>query len=130
MGQGGELCVRGEAQSDELGEGEGVDESELAVGQEVGEPQLLFEPDEAVLRAQCGHAADAGHGEEDNGHGDPPEVGVLVTRPGVDGCIDGEAQVEQQHGNDEEVEERVEARVVFVGLWLSHVDDDSAVGLR
>ena len=49
--------------------------------------------------------------------------------PGVDGRVDGEAKVEQQHWQNEEVEGRIEARVVFVGLWLRHVNDDSAGGL-
>ncbi len=130
LGESGEFGVGCEAQGDELREGDGVDEAELIFGQEVGEAELLFEADDAILCAEGGHAADAGHGKEDQRHGDPPEVRVLECGPSVNGRVDREDEVEQKHGDDEEVKRRVVARVVFVGLWLSHEDDDSAVVLR
>ena len=57
-------------------------------------------------------------------------MGVLIKGPGMDGRVDGEAQVDGQHRNNEEVEERVVAGVVLIGLWLSHRSDDSAGMLR
>ena len=38
----------------------------------------------------------------------------------MDGGVDGEAEVEEQQGKYGEVEERLEAGVVFVGLGLGH----------
>lgn len=43
-----------------------------------------------------------------------------MSRPVVDGEVDGEDEVEQKHGQDKEVKERVEALVVFVVLRSGH----------
>jgi hypothetical protein len=129
-GEGWEFGVGGKAEGNELLEGDLVDEIELVVGEEVGEAELLFEADDAVLRTEGGAAGDAGHGHEDDGHDDPPEMGMGEEGPGVDGRVDGEDEVEEQERKDEEVKEGVPARVVFEGLRLSHSSDDSAARLR
>jgi hypothetical protein len=45
---------------------------------------------------------------------------VLVAWPIVNGDVDGEDEVEQEQGQNEEVEERVPARVVLEILWSRH----------
>ncbi len=49
LGEGGDFGVGGEAEADVLIDGEGIDEAELLFVEEVGEAQLFFEADEAVL---------------------------------------------------------------------------------
>ncbi len=119
-GESGEFGVGGEAESDELLDGDLVDEAEVFFVEEVGEAELLFEADEAVLireRVLAGLAEDE---QKHDGHHDPPEVGVFEAGPCVDGHVDGEAQVEQEHRREEEVEGGVPAGVVFERLRLSH----------
>src|SRR5467141_1489388 len=43
-----------------------------------------------------------------------------VFGPAVDGDVDGEDEVEQEDGHDEEVEGWVDAGVVFIGLGRGH----------
>jgi len=126
VGEGGYFGVGGEAEANELVDGEGVDEAELVFRQEVGEAELFFEADEAVLVLEGVAAEDAGHDEEQDRHHDPPQVDVDAAGPGVDGRVDREDEVQQQHRQDEEVKRRVEARVIFERLRLSHRCDDSA----
>ena len=126
LGEGGDFGVGGEAEADVLIDGEGVDEAELVFGEKVGEAKLLFETDEAVLVLEGVAAKDSSHDEEHDRHDDPPQVHVGKVGPAVDGRVDGEDQVQQQHRQDEEVKRRVEARVILEGLWLSHSSDDSA----
>src|SRR5882757_1349157 len=80
------------------------------------ETQAFFEADDAVLNGQGAAARKAGHDEEDDGHRDPPEMESPMLRPMVDGDIDGEDEVEQEHGQHEEVKGRVEACMVLEGL--------------
>lgn len=122
----GYFCVGGKAQTDELPYGEGIDQAQLIFSEEVGEAELFFETNDAVLSSQSGGSAVARDHEEDDRHGDPPQMRVLIKRPGVDGCVDCETQIQQQHRQKEEVKDRVVACVVLVGLWLSHNSDDSA----
>ena len=126
LGEGGDFGVGGEAQADELVDGEGFDETELIVVEEVGETKLLFETDEAVLVLESVAAGEAGHAEEHDCHDDPPQVSVHVAGPGMDGRVDCEDQIQQQQRYQNEVKLRVESRVVLEGLWLSHSSDDSA----
>ena len=98
----------------------------MVFGEEVGEAELLFEADDAVLVLQGVHAHDAGENEEHDRHDDPPEVEALVDGPGVDGRPDREEDVQQRQGREEEVERRVEARVVLERLRLGHSCDDSS----
>ena len=126
LGQGGNFGVRGEAQADELIDGQGVDEVELVFGEKVGEAELLFEADDAVLIFESIAAREAGQDEENDGHDDPPEVAVSEEGPGVDGRVDCEAEIQEEKRKDEEVKGRIEARVVLEGLRLSHSSDDSA----
>jgi hypothetical protein len=84
------------------------------------EAQAFFEADEAVLNGNSAAASDACHDEEDDGHYDPPEVESPMVRPVVDGDVDREDEVEQKQGQNEEVKERVPARVVVEVLWSGH----------
>ena len=118
--QGGEFVVGGEAEGDELLDGELIDVGALFGGEQCVQTETLFEADDAVLSGQGAAAREAGHDEEDDGHGDPPEMESPVLRPVVDGDVDGEDEVEQEHGQDEEVKGRVEARVVFEVLRSGH----------
>jgi len=120
LSEGRDFGIRGEAEADVLIDGEGVDETELIFGEEVGEAKLLFQTDDAVLILQGVAAAEASYDEEHDRHHDPPEVVVHVARPVMDGRVDCEDQIEQQQWNDEEVKLRVESRVILERLWLSH----------
>ena len=126
VGQGGYFGVGGEAEADELVDGEGVEEAELVFGEKVGEAELLFEADKAFVVLEGVGAKEAGHGEEDDRHQDHPQVDDDVVGPGVHGHEDGEDHVEEQQRRDEEVKGWVEARVVLERLWLSHSCDDNA----
>jgi hypothetical protein len=126
LSEGGDFGVGGETEADVLVDGEGVDEAELIFGEEVGEAKLLFQTDETVLVLEGVAAAEAGQDEQHDRHHDPPEALVPVDGPVVDGPVDREDEVQQQHRQDEEMKRRVESRVVFERLWLSHSDDDSA----
>ena len=118
--EGWELGVGGEAERDELRDGELVDVGAVFGGEESCKAETLFETDDAVLHFDGPAASDAGHDEEDDGHGDPPEMSVFVAGPGVHGGIYGEDEVEQEQGQHEEMKERIPARIVFVVLWGGH----------
>ena len=118
--ESGELGVGGEAESDELLDGELVDVGAVFGGKESGEAETLFEADDAVLHFDGPAASDAGHDEEDDGHDDAPEMAVCVAGPCVHSGIDGEDEVEQEQGQHEEMKERIPARIVFVVLWGGH----------
>lgn len=118
--EGGQLVIRGEAESDELLDREIVDVRALFGGKECVEAETLFEANDAVLNSESLRAGDAGQHEKKDGHGDPPKMSVLVTGPVVHGGVDREDEVEQEQGQDEEVKERIETRVVLVGLWSGH----------
>jgi hypothetical protein len=111
--EGGELGVGSEAEGDELFGGELVDVGAVFGGKERGETETLFDADDAVLDLEGIFPAEASHEEEDDGHDDPPEMSVRVARPLVNGAVDGEDEVEQEYGQDEEVKGRMEARVVL-----------------
>jgi hypothetical protein len=93
-----EFIVRGEAKCDELFNAEFVDVGAIFGGQERMEAQSLFEADEAVLGPKSRGAREAGHQEEDEGHEDPPQEEEAVIGPVVDGDVDGEDEVEKEHG--------------------------------
>lgn len=120
VGEVGELGVGGEAEGDELGDGELVDVSAVCGGEECLEAETLFEADDAVLGFEGGATGCAGYQEEDDGHDDPPEIGVLVSGPSVNGDVDGEDEVEQEQGKDDEVKEWVEPGVVLEVLRGGH----------
>ena len=119
-GEGGEFGVGGEAEGDVLLDGDGVDQAEVIFVEEVGEAELLFEADDAVLRAEGGGPGGAYDEEENHRHDDPPEVGVLEAGPCVDGRVDREGEVQQEQRDDDEVDEWVPAGVIFEGLRLRH----------
>jgi hypothetical protein len=118
--EGGDLGVGGEAEGDELLDGELVDVGAVGGGEECGETKAFFEADDAVLHFDGGFASDACHDEEDDGHDDPPQMRVRVAWPFVHGDVDGEEEVEQKQGQNDEVKERVPARVVLEVLRGGH----------
>jgi hypothetical protein len=120
VGEDREFGVGGEAQGDELLEGELVDVGAVGGGEQGGEAEALFEADGAVLDLEGGVAGATGHEKEDDGHDDVPEVRVLPAGPVVDGDVDGEDEVEQEERDDDEVEGGVEAHVVLEGLRCGH----------
>lgn len=120
MDEGGKLVVGGEAQGDELGRGELVDVLAICGGDEGGEAEALFEADDAVLNRECAFPADTGHHEEDDGQDNPPDVGVLVGGPVVDGEVDGEDDVEQEQRKNDEVKRRKIAGMILEVLRRWH----------
>ena len=118
--EGWELGVGGEAERDELRDGELVDVGAVFGGKESGEAETLFEADDAFLSFEGTLSADAGHDEEDDGHDNPPDVGVRVPRPCVHSGVDGEDEIEQKQGHHNEMEGHIPAGVVFEVLWSGH----------
>ena len=120
VSQGGEFVVGGEAEGDELFDRELVDMGAIFGRQECVHAQALFEADDAVLRDGGAVPGAASDNEEDDGHCDPPEIERPVLGPVVDGDVDGKDKVEQKHGQDKEVKEWIEARVVLEVLRSGH----------
>jgi hypothetical protein len=120
VGEGWEFCVGGEAKGDELPDGEFVDVAEVGGGPKRGEAQALFDADDAVLGFEGGSPGVAGHHDEDDGHDDTPEMEVLIGGPVVHGDVDGEDEVEQEQGNDDEVKGRIVAAMVLQVLLRGH----------
>jgi hypothetical protein len=118
--EGREFGVGREAQGDELFDGEFVDVAEVGGGQQGGEAEALFEPDDAVLCLEGGAPGAASHHDEDDGHDNTPEMKVLGGRPVVDGDVDGEDEVQEKKRNDDKVEGRVVARVILQILLDGH----------
>ena len=118
--EGGELVVGGEAESDELFDGELVDVGALFGGKERVEAEALFEADDSVLDPESLGSGDTGHDEEDDGHCDPPEEESAVFGPVVDGDVDGEDEVEKKHGQNKEMKGGIEACVVLEILRSGH----------
>ena len=118
--EGGEFLVGGEAEADELLDGELVNVREFVCGKEGCEPEALFEADEAVLQLEVVDAAFDGEDEERERADDGPvaEVGILVAE--VNGDVDRDAEIDHEDREDKEVQGWIEARVVLVGLWGSH----------
>ncbi len=82
--------------------------------------EALFADDDAVLSFESAATGAVGHKKEDDSHDDPPAMGVLVGGPVVDGDVDGEDEVQEEQGDDDEVEERVEAGVILQALRRGH----------
>jgi len=120
VSQGWEFVVGGKAEGDELFDRELIDVGAIFGRKERMEAQALFEADDTVLDAEGAVSCAAGHDEEDDGHRDPPEMESPMLRPVVDGDIDGEDEVEQKHGQDEEVKGWIEAGVVLEVLRSWH----------
>ena len=96
--EGWDFGIGGEAEGDELVDGEFVDVRAVFGGEERGEAEAFFEANDAVLHFDGAAASDACHDEEDEGHDNPPQMRVLVAWPIVNGDVDGEDEVEQEHG--------------------------------
>ena len=94
---------------------------EVFGGEQGGHAEMLFEADDAVLGFEGACATLACENEESQRQDDPPDEEVVVCRPVADSGDDGEDEVEQQDGQDEEVEGRVPASVGFVTLCLGHL---------
>jgi hypothetical protein len=118
--EGGDFGVGGEAQGDELLDSEFADVRSVFGLEQSLKTETLFETDDAVLCPEGCPTTDASHYEEDNRHGDPPEVSVLVPRPRMNGGVDGKDEVKQEHGQNEEVKRWIEASVVLEVLRSGH----------
>ncbi len=116
----GQFVVGGEAEGDELFDRELMDVGAIFGWKECLEAEALLEANNAVLNDEGAVPGAAGHDEEDDGHGDPPEMESPVIRPVVDGDVDGEDEVQQKHGQDKEVKGRIEAHVVLEVLRSRH----------
>jgi hypothetical protein len=89
-------------------------------GKERCETETLFEANDAVLHSEGCATAEASHDEEHYGHRNPPEVSVLVAGPRVNGGVDGKDEINQEHGQNEEVKRWIKARVVLEVLRGGH----------
>lgn len=118
--QRGDFGVGGEAEGDKLFNGEFVDVGAIFSGEECGETETLLKADDAVLDNEGAVTEANSHYHEDDCHDDPPEMSVLVTGPVMHRDVDGEDEVEQKHGQHEEVIERIEAGVIFEVLRGGH----------
>jgi hypothetical protein len=120
MGKGGEFVVGGEAKGDELFNGELVDVGAIFGREQCVEAEAFLAADDAILYFESAIPSDACHNDEDEGHDDPPQEKNSVFRPVVNGGVDGEDEVEQQHGQDEEMKGWIVARVVLKVLRGGH----------
>lgn len=127
-GEGGEFIVGGEAEGDELGLREGVDEGVLGGGEECCEAEALFQPDEAVLRFKRGSAGDTGEDKEGEGHDDPPEEEGGVAGPLVNGGVDGGDEIKEEKGYEDKVKRGMVAGVAFEALRVGHAKVLSVTG--
>ena len=118
--EGGEFVVGGEAECNELFDGELVDVGTVFGGKQRVEAETFFQADDTVLNSQSLRSTDTGHHEKDEGHDNPPEEENAVFGPVVDGGIDGEDQVEQECGQNKEVKGRIETHVVLEVLRSGH----------
>ena len=119
--EGCDLGVRGEAEGDELAGGELGDPGLVGGGEQAGETEALFEADDAVLSFEGEGAGLADGYERDERHDDVPEVAMrCAVVPVMDGSADREDEVDEQHGQHEEVKQRIVAGVIFVGLRSWH----------
>lgn len=118
----GEFSVGGEAERDELAGGEGVNERVFRGWKQGGEAEALFEADDAVLVQGAIAAREAEQHEQGDGHDDTPEMETRVRGPVADGDVDGEAEIDQEDGSEEEVKGGVEACVACVALRFGHAE--------
>lgn len=118
--EGGEFGVGGESESGELFDGEFVDVGAVFGWKKCAEAEAFFEADDAVLDDKSAVTEAKPHYHEDQGHDDPPEMGVLVARPVMHCYINREDEVQQEHGQDEEVIGRIEAAMVLEVLRSRH----------
>ena len=116
----GELVVGSEAKGNELFDRKLVDVRALFGGEQRVETETLFGADDSVLDSEGLRSRDTSHHEQDDGHGNPPEKENTVLGPVVDGDVDREDQVEQEHGQDKKMKGRIEARVVLEVLRSGH----------
>ena len=98
VGECGELVVGGEAESDELTDGELVNVGTLLSGEECAETKAFLESDDAILNLERAIPQAKSHQYEDDGHDDPPEENSPVIGPVVNGDVDGEDDVEKENG--------------------------------
>ena len=70
--EGGEFCVRGEAEGDDLFDVQLVGVGEVVGRQESGEAELLFEADDTVLVLEVVNTRLQGEDQEGSGDDDPP----------------------------------------------------------
>ncbi len=116
----GKFIIGGEAERNELLDAELVDVDAIFGRQECVEAEAFFEANDAVLRDEGAVTTALGDHEDDEGHEDPPQEKSTVLGPVVNGDVDGEDEVQQKHGQNEEVKGRIEAAVVLEVLWGRH----------
>ena len=118
--EGGEFLVGGEAQGDELPDGELLDVGEFAGPEKRLKAETLFEADDAVLELEVVDAALGSEDEKGDREDDPPDGDMRVGGPMADGVPNGEDYVEHGDGKDEEVDEWVHAAMVLQVLFGRH----------
>jgi len=116
----GEFGVGGEAQGDELPGRELIDVGRRGEG---GDAQAFFEADDTILYLQR-VGSEFGHdqGDED-GDEKPTEMEVSLKRPGAAEVVDGEAEVDEDEGHENEVVEGIPRDMARGGLSFRHGGD-------
>jgi hypothetical protein len=118
--EGGEFGVGGEAEGDDLLDVELLDVGKIGGWQERRETEMFFEADDAVLDLEVVHAGLGGENEESGGDDDPPEMNVAMMMPVLDGDGDGDDEIDEEDGKDEEVHGWIEAAVILEALGCGH----------
>lgn len=118
--EGGKLGVGGEAEGDDLLDVELLDVGEIGWWEEAGETEVLFEANDAILHLEVVDTGLCGENDEGGGDDDPPEMKRAVFVPVMDGEVDGDEEVDDEYGEDEEVHGWIGAAVIFEALRCGH----------
>ena|SRR5579871_4085233 len=118
--EGGKFGVGGEAEGDDLLDVELLDVGEIGGREEGGETKVLFEADDAVLYLEVVDARLRGENDESCGYDDPPEMKIAMMMPVLDGDGDGDDEIDEENGKDEEVYGWIETAVILEALGCGH----------